>query len=256
MCSSDLGILEGNRMVRDQLDQNVGVVAKAFGWSEAEARDELSRVHLSNLPENLAFFDGTIDAAGSFSGIYQASVLAYGGRIKNPIDGERFMDLTHLKALKADGKFADQVVAIAPIRSAARGQLEGDPLLSKDIRFFFEPNSAVLDKQAKENLDYLDTIKQFLQVSPGSLVLLRGHVDNARMEEFRKQGGEQLVKNMALQAMELSKERAQAVQAALLERHKEIDPKRIEIVGRGWEEPAGPDSNLNRRVEVQWFTLE
>jgi len=250
------GILEGNRLVRDQLDQNVGVVAKAFGWSEAEARDELSRVHLSNLPENLAFFDGTIDAAGSFSGIYQASVLAYGSRIKNPIDGERFMDLTQLKALKADGKFADQVVAIAPIRSAARGQLEGDPLLSKDIRFFFEPNSAVLDKQAKENLDYLDTIKQFLQVSPGSLVLLRGHVDNARMEEFRKQGGEQLVKNMALQAMELSKERAQAVQAALLERHKEIDPKRIEIVGRGWEEPAGPDSNLNRRVEVQWFTLE
>ena len=250
------GILEGNRLVRDQLDQNVGVVAKAFGWSEAEARDELSRVHLSNLPENLAFFDGTIDAAGSFSGIYQASVLAYGSRIKNPIDGERFMDLTQLKALKADGKFADQVVAIAPIRSAARGQLEGDPLLSKDIRFFFEPNSAVLDKQAKENLDYLDTIKQFLQVSPGSLVLLRGHVDNARMEEFRKQGGEQLVKNMALQAMELSKERAQAVQAALLERHKEIDPKRIEIVGRGWEEPAGEDSNLNRRVEVQWFTLE
>ncbi|HKP23990.1 MAG TPA: phosphate ABC transporter substrate-binding/OmpA family protein [Dongiaceae bacterium] len=250
------GILEGNRMVRDQLDQNVGVVAKAFGWSEAEARDELTRVHLSNLPENLAFFDGTIDAAGSFSGIYQASVLAYGSRIKNPIDGERFMELTHLTALKADGKFADQVVAIAPIRSAARGQLEGDPLLSKDIRFFFEPNSAILDKQAKENLDFLDTIKSFLQVSPGSLVLLRGHVDNARMEEFRKQGGEQLVKNMALQAMELSKERAEAVRAALLERHKEIDVKRIEIVGRGWEEPAGADSDLNRRVEVQWFTLE
>jgi NitT/TauT family transport system substrate-binding protein len=35
-----------------------------------------------------------------------------------------------------------------------------------------------------------------------------------------------------------------------------MDAKRIEIVGRGWEEPAGTDSNLNRRVEVQWFTLE
>ena len=61
---------------------------------------------------------------------------------------------------------------------------------------------------------------------------------------------------MALQAMELSKERAEAVRSALLERHKEIDPKRIEIVGRGWEEPAGSDGDLNRRVEVQWFTLE
>lgn len=250
------GILEGNRLLRDQPDQNLGVVAKALGWSDADTRDELTRVHLSNLPENLAFFDGTIDAAGSFSGIYQASVLAYGSRIRNPVDGERFIDLTFLKALQAEGKFADQVVAIAPIRSAAREQLEGDPLLKKDIRFFFEPNSSRLDKTAKQNLDYLDTIKSFLQVSPGSMVLLRGHVDNARIEEFRKQGGEQLVKNMALKAMELSKERAVAVREALLEKHPGIDSKRIEIVGRGWEEPAGADSELNRRVEVQWFTLE
>ncbi|WP_119302059.1 phosphate ABC transporter substrate-binding/OmpA family protein [Dongia deserti] len=250
------GVLEGNRLLRDGTDQHIGVVAKAFGWSEADTRDELSRVHLSNLPENLAFFDGTIDAAGSFSGIYQASVLAYGSRIRNPIDGERFIDLAHLKALQAEGRFTDQVVAIAPIRNTARQQLEGDPLLSKDIRFFFEPNSAELDRQAKQNLEYLDTIKSFLQVSPGSMVLLRGHVDNARIEEFRRQGGEQLVKTMALQAMELSKERAEAVRAALLEKHKDIDRTRIEIVGRGWEEPAGSDSDLNRRVEVQWFTLE
>jgi NitT/TauT family transport system substrate-binding protein len=250
------GILEGNRLLRDQQDQNLGVVAKAFGWSEADTRDELSRVHLSNLPENLAFFDGTIDAAGSFSGIYQASVLAYGNRIRNPVDGDRFLDLTYLKALRTEGKFADQVVAIAPIRSASRDPIEGDPLLSKDIRFFFEPNSSRLDYQAKQNLEYLDTIKSFLQVSPGSMVLLRGHVDNARVEEFRKQGGEELVKSMALKAMELSKERAVAVRTALLEKHPGIDPKRIEIVGRGWEEPSGPDSDLNRRVEVQWFTLE
>ncbi len=250
------GILEGNRLLRDQQDQNLGVVAKAFNWSEADTKDELSRVHLSNLPENLAFFDGTIDAAGSFSGIYQASVLAYGNRIRNPVDGDRFIDLAALKALQTEGKFADQVVAIAPIRSAARDQLEGDPLLSKDIRFFFEPNSSRLDNQAKQNLEYLDTIKSFLQVSPGSMVLLRGHVDNARVDEFRKQGGDELVKTMALKAMELSKERAVAVRTALLEKHPGIDAKRIEIVGRGWEEPAGADSDQNRRVEVQWFTLE
>jgi NitT/TauT family transport system substrate-binding protein len=250
------GILEGNRRLRDQPDQHVGIVAKAFGWSEADTRDELSRVHLSNLPENLAFFDGTIDAAGSYSGIYQSSVLAYGSRIRNPVDGERFLDLAHLKALKAEGKFADQKIAIAPIKTSASQQLEGDPLLSKDIRFFFEPNSSLLDSAAKENQDYLDTIKSFLQVSPGSLVLLRGHVDNARVEEFRKQGGEELVKTMALKAMELSKERANGVRTALLKKHPTIDPKRIEIVGRGGEEPAGPDSDLNRRVEVQWFTLE
>jgi NitT/TauT family transport system substrate-binding protein len=250
------GLLEGNRLLREQPDQYIGIVGKAFGWTDADTRDELSHVHLSNLPENLAFFNGTIDAAGSFSGIFQSSVLAYGSLIRNPVDAERFGDLTQLQALQSAGKYADQKVAIAPIRTTARGQLEGDPLLSKDIRFFFEPNSSLLDDAATENQAFLDSIKTFLQVSPGSMVLLRGHVDNARIDEFRREGGEELVKTMALKAMELSKERSAAVRTALLKKHPGIDAKRVEVVGRGWEEPAGPDSNLNRRVEVQWFTLE
>jgi NitT/TauT family transport system substrate-binding protein len=250
------GILEGNRRLRDQQAQNIGVVAKAFGWTEAEARDELSHVHLSNLPENRAFFAGTIDSAGSFGGIFQSSVLSYGSVIKNPTDPARFVDTSYLDALAGKGLFADQKIAIAPIKTSTNASLEGDPLLSKDIRFFFEPNSAVLDKSAPQNAEYLETINRFLTVSPGSMVLLRGHVDNARVDEFREQGGEQLVKSMALKAMELSRQRSLAVREALMEKYKKIDASRVEAVGRGWEEPAGPDSNLNRRVEVQWFTLE
>ncbi len=250
------GLLEGNRRLRDQPTQNIGIVAKAFGWTDDEAREQLAKVHLSNLPENRAFFGGTIDSAGSFGGIFQSSVLAYGSVIKNPTDPSRFVDTSVLDALAAKGLYADQKIAIAPIKTASQGSLEGDPLLSKDIRFFFEPNSAVLDKAATQNIEYLDTIKRFLQVSPGSTVLLRGHVDNARVEEFRQQGGEQLIKSMALKAMELSRQRAMAVRDALIERHKTIDASRLEAVGRGWEEPAGADSEKNRRVEVQWFTLE
>ena len=250
------GILEGNKRLRDQQAANIGVVAKAFGWSEDEARDELAHVHLANLPENNAFFAGTIDSAGSFGGIFQSSVLAYGELLKNPTDAARFADTSALEALTKKGLYPEQRIAIAPIKTATQASLEGDPLLSKDIRFFFEPNSSVLDKDAKQNLDYLDTIKRFLQVSPGSTVLLRGHVDNARVDEFRQQGGEQLVKSMALKAMELSRQRALAVSEALRGRYKDIDASRVEVVGRGWEEPAGPDSETNRRVEVQWFTLE
>jgi NitT/TauT family transport system substrate-binding protein len=250
------GILEGNRRLREQPDEHVVVVARAFGWTPAQAREELARVHLANLPENLAFFSGTIDSAGSFGGIFQSSVLAYGSVIKNPADPARFADTTQLDALSKKGLYADQRIAIAPIRSSAQGSLEGDPLLSKDIRFFFEPNSSILDRKAPQNLEYLDTVKRFLQVSPGSTVLLRGHVDNLRVPEFRQQGGEQLVKSMALKAMELSRQRALAVSEALRERHKELEASRVEVVGRGWEEPAGTDSDLNRRVEVQWFTLE
>jgi NitT/TauT family transport system substrate-binding protein len=183
-------------------------------------------------------------------------LLAYGDLVKNPTDPARYLDLSHLEALAKEGLFAGQVVAIAPIKTAAGASLEGDPLLKKDIRFFYQPNSSRLDDKEPKNAEYLDAVKQFLQVSPGSVVVLRGHVDNARVPEFRQQGGEELVRAMALKAMELSRQRAIGVREALLKRHAKLDAKRVEAVGRGWEEPVGADGALNRRVEVQWFTLE
>ncbi|MCG3200383.1 MAG: hypothetical protein NFCOHLIN_00235 [Gammaproteobacteria bacterium] len=250
------GLIEGNRRMRDEPDRHAETVARAFGWSVADLKDELKRVHLSNLPENLAFFSGAIDAAGSFGGIYQSAVLAYGPQlIRDPVDSDRFANLTALKALEQSGQYKDQVVLIAPIKTTGAGAIEEDPLLSKDIRFFFEPNSAVLDMTKEENLKDLDGIRNLLQVSPGSTVLLRGHVDNALVEEFRREGGEPFVRQMALRALELSKNRAAEIKRLLVERYRVADA-RIDVVGRGWEEPAGTDSDLNRRVEVQWYTIE
>ena len=250
------GLLEGNRMVRDNPEAHLDVIARAFKWSREDARSELTKVHLSNLPENLAFFSGAIDAAGSFGGIYQSAVYAYGPQlIRDPVDAERFVDLAALKKAESTGTFSGQQIAIAPIRSGTRGTVETNPLLSKDIRFLFQPNSSVLDLENQENLRNLDAIKQLLQVSPGSTILLRGHVDNALVPEFRRQGGEAFVRQMALKAVELSKNRAAEIRRVLNERLK-VDPKRLEVVGRGWDEPAGTDSEQNRRVEVQWFTVE
>ena len=56
------------------------------------------------------------------------------------------------------------------------------PIASTVQRKWYDPGSflnAALDKASQENLKYLDTIQNFLQVSPGSIVLLRGHVDDA-----------------------------------------------------------------------------
>jgi NitT/TauT family transport system substrate-binding protein len=250
------GVLEGNRMVRDTRDAQLDTVARAFKWSRDQARDELAKVHLSNLPESLAFFSGAIDAAGSFGGIFQSAVLAYGpALIKDPPDAERFLDLKALKAIEASGLFKDQKVAISPIRSGSTASVETNPLLSKDIRFTFEPNSSDLDLESQANLASLDAIKQLLQVSPGSTILLRGHVDNALVEEFRRKGGDAFVRTQALKAMELSRRRAAEIKRLMVERLK-VDAQRIEVVGRGWEEPVGSNSDENRRVEVQWFTIE
>ena len=250
------GLLEGNRQVRDNPTPWLDLIGKAFKWDRAETQAELAKVHLSNLPENLAFFSGAIDAAGSFGGIYQSAVFAYGSAIlKDPVDGDRFLDLAHLKAIEQAGTFKDQKMAIAPIRSTDGAPVEGDPLLSKDIRFLFAPNSANLDITNQDNLKNLDSIKRLLQVSPGSIVLLRGHVDNSMVEEFRKRGGEAFVRQMALKSIDFSKQRANEIKRLLIEKHG-IDTKRLDAVGRGWEEPLGTDNDQNRRVEAQWFTLE
>ena len=136
------GLLEGNRMVRDKPDAQLDVISRAFKWSREDTKSELANVHLSNLPENRAFFSGAIDAAGSFGGIYQSAVLAYGSDlIKDPPDPSRFVVSQHLDALEKAGLFKEQAIAIAPIRSGGGASVETDPLLSKDIRFLFEPNS-------------------------------------------------------------------------------------------------------------------
>ena len=60
---------------------------------------------------------------------------------------------------------------------------------------------------------------------------------------------------MALKAVEFSKERAGEIKRLMVERHQ-VDAARLDIAGRGWDEPLGGDPEQNRRVEAQWFTLE
>ncbi len=250
------GLLYGNRLVRDQTASQIPVISKAFGWTADETRSELSKVHLSNLPENQAFFSGAIDSAGSYGGIYQSAVYAYGKELlPDPVDAGRFLNLGWLEAVAKTGEYADQKVAIAPLRSGSSAAVEENPLLSKDIRFFFQPNSSALDLSEQANFERLADIRKLLQISPGSTVLLRGHVDDAMIADFRRQGGDAFVRSMALKAMELSKNRAGEVKRLLVEREK-LDGARIEVVGRGWEEPVGKTSEEKRRVEVQWFTVE
>lgn len=254
------GTLLKNAGIRANPASHAAALAKAFSayeWSEADAKDELSRVHLSNLPENIAFFKGSIGEAGSFASIFQSANLAYGSELQpRPVDSGYFADLAALTAIDGSGRLSGQVASIEPVKTSQQEPLEADPLLTRDIRFYFLPNDYRLDMANEANTRLLGDVNRLLGVSPGSVVLLRGHVDDARREEFRKQGGEALVRSLALKAIELSTQRAEEVKSQLLILHPELEPTRLETVGRGWEEPAGKDSELNRRVEVQWFTLE
>jgi NitT/TauT family transport system substrate-binding protein len=250
--------MEGNARLRKEPAACLPIIQTAFKWKPEEAKEQIASVHYANLPENLAFFQGSLDQAGSYTGIWQAAVTAYGREIiKSEVDPTRFLDLGPLKELESSGRFKDQVIAIAPINKGGKSAIEGDPLLSKDIRFFFQPNSAQLDEGNSKNDEYLDVMRTWLSVAPGSQLLLRGHVDPGQIETFRRQGGKELVDRMALQAKELSRQRAQAVKQALLKRFPNIEAVRLETVGLGWDEPAdAARGDFNRRVEARWFTLE
>jgi NitT/TauT family transport system substrate-binding protein len=251
------GLLEGNRMVRENPNAQLDVIGKAFKWDREKTKNELTKVHLSNGPENLAFFSGDIASAGSFSGIYQSAVLAYGSElIKDPVDADRFVDSQHLKALETAGAFAGQQIAIAPIKSSSSGPLETNQLLSKNIRFEFEANISKLDMTRPENLENLGALRRMLQVSPGSTILLRGHVDPSNKQRFLEQGGQSYLQKKSLEAVQLSKDRANEIKRILVEREK-VDPARLDTIGRGWEEPVSTTSmDANRRVEAVWSTLE
>jgi len=199
----------------------------------------------------MASFGGAADAAGSFSSISQPSLYAYSTFVKHNVGPDRFINTKPLESVR--DRYAKQVANIEPIRTTQNAGIEGSPLLSRNVRFLFEPNSYQLQDSAQNSKYYADT-KRLLDVSPGSTVLLRGHVDNAQIEDFRKKGGDALVRRMGLSAVQLSRDRANAVKGKLMKDYG-IGADRIEIVGRGWDEPIGT-SDENRRVEVYWFTVE
>jgi NitT/TauT family transport system substrate-binding protein len=174
--------------------------------------------------------------------------------IPRPADSSTFLDLAALRALQKSGAYADQRAEILPIKTVA-APAEDEPLLSKNIRFLFEANISKLDVGQPNNTEYLDSIAKALRVSPGSRIHLVGHTEPSLKEEYRRKGGEAMVRQVALTALQLSKDRAAEVRRLLIESYH-IDAARIDVQGRGWEEPAGDNIAENRRVEMQWFTIE
>jgi NitT/TauT family transport system substrate-binding protein len=117
------------------------------------------------------------------------------------------------------------------------------------------PNSSKLDLTIEDNTKGLQSIAQLLKISPGSRVLLRGHADGGLIEQRRREGGEAKVRETKIALKSLSKARCAEVKEILEERFK-IDPSRIEAQGVGADEPTGQGPDADRRVEVQWFTVE
>jgi len=252
------GILNGVEMINRDPQNTLPIAAKAMNMTNEDLKQAIQEVHLSNHVENLQFFSTEAGQTGNFNELYYTAVYAYGKNIiPNPIAPEKLVNRAHLEAIAQEGLFAGQTAALGPIKSAEKTEiLERNPLLTKQIRFLFQPNSAELDLADSGNQQALADLTNLLKIMPGSYILLRGHLDNTKVPEFQAKG-EAYYRKMSVRAVEQSKLRAESVKAAMLKNTPGLDAARLDTEGRGWDEPlpgAKPDDN--RRVEVQLFTLE
>jgi len=253
------GLLAGNEMVREDPDKHFVILEKVFEWEKGDAAEELKKVHLANLPENLAFFNGTIDSAGSFEYILETAIDIYKSQIiGKPIKCESVLSLDALKAAEKSGVYKNQKSKIEPVLVDAIGETDPAPLLSKNVTIEFQPNKATVIDDDK-NQEAFKTIAALLKIGNGSTVMLRGHADSEKLDAFRKRadfkdaGGEGKVREGKLKLKALSKERSLASKEVLVKQYK-ISEGRIECEGVGIDEPTGGGPARDRRVEIQWFT--
>ena len=257
------GLLAGNEMVREDPDKHFVILEKVFEWEKGDAAKELKKVHLANLPENLAFFNGTIDSAGSFEYILETAIDIYKSQIiGKPIKCESVLSLDALKSAEKSGVYKNQKSKIEPVLVDGIGETTVDdqaaPLLSKNVTIEFQPNKATVIDDVK-NQEAFKTITALLKIGNGSTVKLRGHADSEKLDAFRKRadfkdaGGEGKVREGKLKLKALSKERSLASKEVLVKQYK-ISEGRIECEGVGIDEPTGGGPERDRRVEIQWFT--
>ena len=215
------GLLEGNRMVRDRPDAQLDVIGRAFKWTRDDTKAELAKVHLSNLPENRAFFSGAIDAAGSFGGIYQSAVLAYGSDlIKDPPDAGRFVDTKHARRAREER-----------VLQGADGRDRADPQRrrrrrSRPIRSSARTSGSCSSRTRRRSIWRTRTTSRTwtrssgcCRSAPARRCCCAGMWTTRRSPTSGGRAARRYVRTQALRAMELSKNRAAEIRRLLIERY-------------------------------------
>lgn len=131
---------------------------------------------------------------------------------------------------------ATAAAAAAPAAGAAALSAESNdaPKASMQLQFSFD--SANLTPESMASLDNLSLALKSEQLGDYAF-RIEGHTDAAGPEGYNKS---------------LSERRAAAVRAYLVEKHQ-INPERLQVVGRGEADPVdviNPYSGINRRVAI------
>jgi len=256
------GLLEGNRLV-DEIkkgksgNKELDLLAKALTTDPKDAYDrdsvkeELDKVDLANFPLNKAFFEDKMPLGGSFAGIFEEAVHSYGNALVGKSDDpSSFVNTSALESIGKRPEFAAQKISI----TASPGPVSNKRSLVvwKNVKILFDKNQYDrIDKGAGDNAANLEFLSRFVRVSPGSVLRLIGHLDDSNA----KAQGKEWAKKYGPLAVEESIKRAETVKKVLTDEFG-LSARQVETDGKGWSQPVGSDPDLNRRVEIQMFSLE
>lgn len=258
-------MIEGSQAIGDKTYADMAAFYGLSGPGEAKAM--LDDVHVANWPETKMFFDDA-NPIGAHK-IFLLSQEYYKQLGSIPLeasyDPERVINPAILQSIDAKGLFKDQKNAIADSfnKKAAFdiADLENQRVvLTNDVQLYFEAQRLDFDANSpsaeiKENMRLLDKVAEQTDFLATTVVKLVGHLDTAKVEEFRAKGNQAFIEASA-QAKLISKKRAEFVKRLLVERYG-VDPQRIVTEGRGWDNPIdAEDPAKNRRVEIQFISLE
>jgi hypothetical protein len=175
------------------------------------------------------------------------------------------MDFSVIQKLGKEPRYADtkdEYTRALPAKTLSQIRAENEEILTNTVVIHFYPNSWDLRKKIVRRIDgreveeaydagvdlVLDEVGTLAQQFGNSRIVIEGHTDGS----MRGQVPASMVK-------ELSRQRAGAVQEALVERFS-FDPNRFAVDGLGWERPADPEQTdnhaLNRRVEIKVYSAE
>lgn len=255
------GLLEGNRRINDiklgkASDVALAVVAKALTTDAAHPKDvaflkeELKRCDFSTLGLTEAFLEDRMLQGASFAGIFEEAVKAYELASTVGESVNRYVHLPIVKGLAALPEFAPENDSLKSIGGLAEAQRS--IVMWKDVHFVFGRNVYnAIRAEDGDNAKNLAEIARYVRYSPGSILKLTGHLDDSEA----KARGSAWSKRYGQRAIASSLARAQTIKDYLVS-HFGLRESLIEVAGKGWDEPLGSDTEANRRVEVQVFSLE
>ena len=245
------------------------LMAAAYKMKVEDATKMFDDAHNTNWAENFQFFKNQNNPT-NFEHVWRQSYYLYTQvgvieRKLKEVPFDQVADFSVIDKLGKEPKYASQkdeyLTTLVP-KTVSQIQGESDEILTNTIVIHFFPNSWDLHKKIEKEVNgksveslYDPNVDNVIKEA-GALgaefsaarIIIQGHTDSS----MRGQVPADVVK-------ELSEHRANSVKEALVEQSK-LDPARIAVEGRGWDDPADPadpeNHAKNRRVEIKVYTAE